>query len=196
MGVGVLDQRRRALRLEYITIGWMLVETAAIVAGIVAHSVALTGFGLDSVIEIGAAGVVLWQLGSADERRIHTAHRLISLSLYGLAAYISAESVYTLFRQERPEHSLLGIAIAAMALLIMPSIARAKRRLGKETGNAALVADASESSLCAYLSAILLVGLLLNAAWGWWWADPVAGLGIAAFAFREGRETWAGNDCC
>jgi divalent metal cation (Fe/Co/Zn/Cd) transporter len=166
MGIGVLDQRRKALRLEYITIGWMLVETAAIVAGIAAHSVALTGFGLDSVIEIGAAGVVLWQLGSADEGRIHTAHRLISLSLYGLAGYIGADSLYTLFRQERPQHSLLGIAIAAVALLIMPAIARAKRRLGKQTANAALLADASESSLCAYLSAILLLGLVLNVVGG------------------------------
>jgi divalent metal cation (Fe/Co/Zn/Cd) transporter len=196
MANAALEQRRKAFRLEYLTIGWMLIETAAIAAGIAAHSVALTGFGLDSVIEIGAAGVVLWQLSSADEQRVHTAHRLISISLYALAGYIAAESLYTLARQERPEHSVLGIVIALVALIIMPLLARAKQRLGHQMGNAALSADASESSLCAYLSAILLAGLVLNAAFGWWWADPVAGLGIAAFAFREGREAWAGNDCC
>jgi divalent metal cation (Fe/Co/Zn/Cd) transporter len=174
----------------------MLIETLAIAAGIAAHSVALTGFGLDSVIEIGAAGVVLWQLSSADEGRIHTAHRLIGVSLYALAAYVAADSIYTLARQQQPEHSLLGIAIAVGALAIMPPLARAKQRLGGQMKNAALVADSSESSLCAYLSAILLVGLALNAAFGWWWADPVAGLGIAGFAFREGREAWAGKDCC
>jgi divalent metal cation (Fe/Co/Zn/Cd) transporter len=174
----------------------MLIETLAIAAGIAAHSVALTGFGLDSVIEIGAAGVVLWQLSSADEGRIHTAHRLIGVSLYALAFYVAADSIYTLARQQQPEHSLLGIAIAVGALAIMPPLARAKQRLGGEMKNAALVADSSESSLCAYLSAILLVGLALNAAFGWWWADPVAALGIAGFAFREGREAWSGKDCC
>jgi divalent metal cation (Fe/Co/Zn/Cd) transporter len=196
MSIGALEQRRKASRLEYLTIAWMLVETSAIVAGIAAHSVALTGFGLDSVIEIAAAGVVLWQLGSADEHRVHTAHRLIGASLYALAGYIAAESIYSLVSRERPEHSTLGIAIAVVALMIMPTLARAKRRLGAEMGNAALAADASESSLCAYLSAILLAGLVLNAAFGWWWADPVAGLGIAGFALREAREAWAGNDCC
>ena len=196
MSIGALEQRRKASRLEYLTIAWMLVETSAIVAGIAAHSVALTGFGLDSVIEIAAAGVVLWQLGSADEHRVHTAHRLIGASLYALAGYIAAESIYSLVSGERPEHSILGIAIAVVALMIMPALARAKRRLGAEMGNAALAADASESSLCAYLSAILLAGLVLNAAFGWWWADPVAGLGIAGFALREAREAWAGNDCC
>jgi divalent metal cation (Fe/Co/Zn/Cd) transporter len=174
----------------------MLIETGAIAAGIAAHSVALTGFGLDSVIEIGAAGVVLWQLRSLDEHRVHTAHRLIGVSLYALALYIAADSVYTLALQERPEHSLIGILIAAAALAIMPALARKKHRLGEQMGNAALVADSSESSLCAYLSAILLAGLALNAAFGWWWADPVAGLAIAGFALREGREAWAGKDCC
>jgi divalent metal cation (Fe/Co/Zn/Cd) transporter len=196
MAIAAPAQRQRALRLEYLTIGWMLVESGAIGAGIVAHSVALTGFGLDSVIEIAAALVVLWQFGSADEGRVHTAHRLIGVSLYALAGYIAADSAYTLVTKDQPEHSLVGIIIAVLALLIMPSLARAKHRLGKQMGNAALVADASESSLCAYLSAILLVGLALNAAFGWWWADPVAGLGIAVFAFREGREAWAGHDCC
>ncbi|MEA2509011.1 MAG: hypothetical protein QOG21_1093 [Actinomycetota bacterium] len=174
----------------------MLIETVAIAAGIAAHSVALTGFGLDSVIEIGAAGVVLWQLRSVDDYRVHTAHRLIGASLYALAAYVAAESIYTLARQQQPEHSIVGIAIAVVALAIMPSLARAKKRLGGQMKNAALVADSSESSLCAYLSAILLAGLALNAAFGWWWADPVAGLGIAVFAFREGREAWAEKDCC
>jgi divalent metal cation (Fe/Co/Zn/Cd) transporter len=196
MATATLEQRRRAFRLEYLTIGWMLIETAAIAAGIAAHSVALTGFGLDSVIEIGAAGVVLWQFRSVDDHRVHRAHRLIGISLYALAGYIAAESIYSLARQDRPEHSFLGIVIAVVALIIMPLLARAKHRLGDEMGNAALSADASESSLCAYLSAILLAGLVLNAAFGWWWADPIAGLGIAAFAFREGREAWAGNDCC
>lgn len=189
-------QREKAVRLEYLTIGWMAVEAAALAAGIAAHSVALTGFGLDSLIEIAAAGVVLWQLGSGDEHRIHTAHRLIGASLYALAGYIAADSVYTLVRQQQPEHSVVGIAIAVAALAIMPALARTKRRLGRQMGNPALVADASESSLCAYLSAILLVGLALNAALGWWWADPVAGLGIAVFAWREGGEAWAEKDCC
>jgi len=174
----------------------MVVETAAIAAGIAAHSVALTGFGLDSVIEIAAAGVVLWQLRSRDEHRAHTAHRLIAASLYALAGYIAADSIYTLARQQQPEHSVVGIAIAVAALAIMPVLARAKRRLGGQMGNPALVADASESSLCANLSAILLAGLVLNAALGWWWADPVAGLGIAVFALREGREAWAEKNCC
>jgi divalent metal cation (Fe/Co/Zn/Cd) transporter len=196
LGVSPLHQRRKAVTLEYLTIGWMLIETLAIAAGIAAHSVALTGFGLDSVIEIAAAGVVLWQLSSVDETRIHTAHRSIGISLYAVAAYIAADSIYTLARQQQPEHSFLGIAIAIGALAIMPPLARAKQRLGAQMKNAALVADSSESSLCAYLSGILLVGLALNAAFGWWWADPVAGLGIAGFAFREAREAWAGKDCC
>ncbi|MDP9227146.1 MAG: cation transporter [Actinomycetota bacterium] len=194
--IETLELRRRAVRLEYITIGWMLIETSAIAAGIAAHSVALTGFGLDSVIELAAAGVVLWQLHEVDDHREHAAHRLIAGSLYALALYIALDSIYTLVGQERPEHSILGIAIAVGALAIMPSLATAKQRLGKQMGNSALVADSSESSLCAYLSGILLLGLGLNAAFGWWWADPVAALGIAGFALREGRAAWRGEDCC
>jgi divalent metal cation (Fe/Co/Zn/Cd) transporter len=194
--VDTLALRKRALQLEYITIGWMVIETSAIIAGIAAHSVALTGFGLDSVIELASAGVVLWQLRGVDDHREHTAHRLIAASLYALAFYIVIESTFALVSQERPEHSILGIAIAVGALMIMPALARAKQRLGKQMGNAALIADSSESSVCAYLSGILLVGLVLNAALGWWWADPIAALGIAGFAFREGRAAWAGKECC
>lgn len=195
-GLSALDQRRKALRLEYLTIGWMVVESGALAVGIAANSVALTGFGLDSLIEIGAAAVVLWQLNGTGEHRMHTAHRLIAASLFALAIYIAADSVYTLVRQEEPQHSLLGIVLALVALAIMPALARAKRRLGEEMNNPALVADSSESALCAYLSGILLAGLLLNAAFGWWWADPVAGLGIALFALREGREAWAEKEGC
>jgi divalent metal cation (Fe/Co/Zn/Cd) transporter len=189
-------QRRRALRLEYLTIGWMAIESLSVVIGIATNSVALTGFGLDSLIEIGAALVVVWQVNSTDIRRVHIAHRLIAASLYFLGIYIAADSILMLIRGEQAEPSLLGIVIALVALAMMPSLARAKRRLGAEMGNAALVADSSESALCASLSAILLAGLVLNAAFGWWWGDPVAGLGIAAFAFREGREAWTEKNCC
>jgi divalent metal cation (Fe/Co/Zn/Cd) transporter len=197
MAVHAADLRSRALRLEYLTIAWMIVEaTVAIASGVAAGSVALTGFGLDSVIELAAAGVVLWQFSGVEEHRQHTAHRVIAVSLYALGAYITFDSIYTLVRHERPEHSLPGILVAVAALAIMPTLARAKRRIGRAMGNAAVIADSSESAVCAYMSAIVLVGLVANAALSWWWADPVAAFGIAAFAVHEGREAWKGEGCC
>jgi divalent metal cation (Fe/Co/Zn/Cd) transporter len=186
----------KALRLEYLTIAWMSIEAmVALISGIAAGSVALTAFGLDSVVELGAAGVVIWQFRGVTEEREHLAHRLIAVSLYALAAYVTADSFYTLVNHGHPENSPAGIAVTVAALIIMPLLARAKKRTGEEMGNAALVADSSESSLCAYLSAVALAGLLLNSLFGWWWADPVAALGIAAFAISEGREAWEGDHC-
>lgn len=186
---------RKALRLEYFTIAWNAIEAvAAVGAGIVAGSIALVGFGFDSSIEGFAAAVVIWQLrGMHDESRERRALRLIAITFFVLAAYVVFESFRDLLTDAEPATSVLGIIVAIVSIVVMPALGIAKRRLAETMGSAVLRADAAETFLCAWLSVILLAGLALNATLGWWWADPVAALGIAWLAFREGVEAWTGD---
>jgi divalent metal cation (Fe/Co/Zn/Cd) transporter len=187
----------RARRLAYATASYNLVEGAvAVAAGAVAGSAALIGFGLDSAVEVSSALVVIWQFrGALPESRERLALRLIGASFFALAAYVAVQSVRTLLGADEPDASPVGIAIAAASLLIMPTLAYWKRRTGRELGSAAVTADAGQTMLCTYLSAVLLVGLVLNATLGWAWADPLAGLVIAGVAVREGIEAWRGEHC-
>jgi divalent metal cation (Fe/Co/Zn/Cd) transporter len=187
---------RRGLRLEYLTIGWNLIEAfVAVGAGIVAGSIALVGFGFDSLIEVFAATVVVWELRRVGEgRRERLALRLIAISFFVLAAYVLIDSVRDLAIRAEPSESIPGLVLACLSLVVMPLLARAKRRTGRAMGSATLVADAAETMLCALLSLILLAGLLLNAVAGWWWADPIAAIGIAVLALREGVEAWRGEE--
>jgi divalent metal cation (Fe/Co/Zn/Cd) transporter len=171
---------------------WMTVEAAvAVFSGILASSIALIGFGLDSVIEFFAATVVVWQLrGTVSEDRETRALRLIALTFFALAAYLAVESIIDLVGQHRPGQSTAGIAVTAAALVVMPLLALAKRRTGQQLGNQALIADAAESAFCAFTSAAALFGIGLNAWLGWWWADRAAALVIAGLAVKEGIETW------
>jgi divalent metal cation (Fe/Co/Zn/Cd) transporter len=194
------DLRRRGLLLEYLTIGWNVVEAAvAVGAGIAAGSIALVGFGFDSTIEVVAASVVVWQFraelrGGVDEERERRALRVIAVTFFVLAAYVTVEAIRDLVVSAEPEPSTVGIVLAAVSLAVMPTLGWLKRSTGRRLGSRTLVADAAETFLCAWLSAILLVGLVLNATVGWWWADPVAALGIAVLAAREGLEAWRGDD--
>jgi len=193
---------RRAKLLAWVGNSWHLVEFAvALAAGIAAGSVALVAFGLDSLIEVGAAGVVIWLFtggrGSshAAERR---AQQMIAASYAVLVAYIGVEAVRDLLDGHHPAVSWVGIGLAALTAPTMPLLARAKRRAGQALGSSATVSEAGQNMICAYLSVALLVGLLLNALAGWWWADPAAALVIVALAAKEGVESWRGEscDCC
>jgi divalent metal cation (Fe/Co/Zn/Cd) transporter len=189
--------RRRGFALEYATMAWMVAEAAvAITAGILAASIALTGFGLDSVIEFFAAIIVIWQLRGeiAGQQRETRAVRLIGLTFFALAAYLAAESIHDLVTHARPGESAAGLAITTAALIIMPALAIAKRRTGQALGNRTLITESAESAFCAYTSAATLTGVGLNTAFGWWWADPAAALVIAALAVKEGLEAWHGDD--
>jgi divalent metal cation (Fe/Co/Zn/Cd) transporter len=183
--------------LELLTVGWNAVEAGvAIAAGAAASSVALVGFGLDSVVEVSAALVVLWQFLGVGEERERRALRLIGGTFFALAAYVAATSLYDLATGAEPEDSKVGIALTAVSLVVMPTLAWAKRSAGRQMGSRTLVADSTQTRLCAYLSASTLAGLGANAAFGWWWADPLAALVIAVVAVREGREAWRGDTCC
>ena len=189
--------RRRGFRLEYATMTWMVAEAAvAITAGLVAASVALVGFGLDSVIELFAAAIVIWQLRGeiARQDRQTRAIRLIGVTFFALAAYLIADSIRDLSIQARPGQSVPGLAVTAAALVVMPGLAAAKRRTGHKLGNRTLLADSAETAFCAFTSAAALLGVGLNAWLGWWWADPAAALVIAALAVREGVECWERED--
>jgi divalent metal cation (Fe/Co/Zn/Cd) transporter len=178
---------------------WHGVEAGvAIIAGVAAGSVALVGFGADSLIEMGAGLVLLWRFassrsGSPDAER--RAQRLIGASFYVLASYVGVEAVRSLVLGHHPDASGVGIGLAVVTLLTMPPLAIAKGRVGERLGSSATKSEGRQNLLCAYLSGALLVGLGSNAAFGWWWADPVTGLIIAAVAFREGREAWRGDAC-
>lgn len=189
---------RRVRWLVAATIAYNVVEAiVAISAGTVASSTALIGFGLDSIIEVASATAVAWQFSSADpERRERTALRIIAVSFFALAAYVSVESVRALLGADRADHSTVGIVLAAVSLAVMPGLSAAQRRAGRELGSASAVADSRQTLLCTYLSAVLLLGLLVNSLFGWWWADPAAALVIAAVAIKEGREAWRGDGCC
>ena len=189
--------RRRGFRLEYASMAWMTAEAAvAITAGILASSIALTGFGLDSVIEFFAAAIVVWQLRGeiAGQERETRAVRLIGITFFALAAYLTAESIHDLVTGARPGESIAGLAVTAAALIVMPLLAIAKRRTGQVLGNRTLITDSAETAFCAYTSAATLAGVGLNTALGWWWADPTAALIIAALAVKEGLEAWEDHD--
>lgn len=191
----------RGLLLEYVTLGWDLLEAVvAIVAGAFAGSVALVGFGIDSVIEMSSGAILLWRLASdrdveARERIEQRALRLVGWSLLALSVYIAVEAVKTLVEREAPSVSYAGMGIAVAALIVMPLLARAKRRVAAGIDSRALVADSLQTDVCAWLSGILLLGLVLNAWLGWWWADPVAALGMVPFIAREGAEAMRGEHC-
>lgn len=185
--------RRRGFALEYFSVAWMIAEAAlAITAGIVAGSVALTGFGLDSLIELASAVIVIWQLRgeTLGQDRDTRAVRLVGVTFFALAAYLTADGIADLVTASRPAPSPAGLAITAAALVVMPALAVAKRRTGRALGSRTLVADSAETAFCAWTSAAALLGVALNAAFGWWQADPVAGLVIAALAVKEGLEAW------
>lgn len=189
--------RRRGFWLEYATVTWMVAEAAiAITAGLIAASVALVGFGLDSVIELFSAAIVIWQLRGeiAGQDRQTRAVRLIGVTFFALAAYLTVESIRDLATAARPGQSVPGLAVTAAALIVMPALAIAKRRTGQALGNRTLVADSAETAFCAFTSAAALLGVGLNAWLGWWWADPAAALIIAALAVREGTECWEQDD--
>ena len=197
---------RRALRLEYLTVGWNIVEgVIAIAAGAAAGSVALIGFGVDSFVESASGSVMIWRLHAerraTDHERIEhverRAQQLVAGSLALLAAFIAWDAVTSLLAGERPEPSIVGIALAVASLLAMWWLARAKRRVGIALGSRAMTADAFQTNACFWLSLVMLVGISLNALFGWWWADPVAALGMTVFIAKEAREAWRGeDDCC
>lgn len=197
------DERRRVLaqRIRWFvaaTISYNVIEAViAIGEGTRASSTALIGFGLDSVIEVSSAAAVAWQFAGKDpERREKIALRIIAFSFFGLATYVTVESVRALLGVGEAEHSSIGIALAAVSLMVMPVLSWAQRRAGRELGSLSAVADSKQTLLCTYLSAVLLVGLLLNSLFGWSWADPIAGLVIAAIAVKEGANAWKGDTCC
>ncbi|MEZ5372922.1 MAG: cation transporter [Microthrixaceae bacterium] len=188
---------RWAVGLAWATVAWNLVEAVvAIIAGSVAGSVALVSFGLDSTIEVASALVIIWQFAGVDDQRERRALRLIGMSFFALALYVGLRAVVDLVAGNEPESSTAGIILAIVSLIVMPTLAYAKRRVGRSLGSVSVTADSKQTLLCTYLSAILLAGLLLNATVGWWWADPVAALAIAGLAAREGREAWNGDACC
>ncbi|MFI6375703.1 cation transporter [Streptomyces sp. NPDC050546] len=192
---------RRIRLLVAATITYNVIEAiVAITAGTLASSTALIGFGLDSIIEVSSAAAVAWQFSASEhavrEAREKTTLRIIAVSFFALAAYVGFESVWALTGTGEAEGSVPGIVLAALSLAVMPFLSAAQRRAGRELGSASAVADSKQTLLCTYLSAVLLVGLVLNAALGWSWADPIAALVIAAIAVKEGRDAWQGRGCC
>jgi divalent metal cation (Fe/Co/Zn/Cd) transporter len=196
---------RRGLRLEALTVGWNVVEAViAIAAARAAGSVALLGFGVDSVIESVSGGVLIWRLraetGARDHRAIERldrrAHRLVGGSLFLLAGYVALHAIETLWGRHRPDPSLVGVALTAVSAGVMMWLARAKRETARALGSRAMEADAFQTTACWWLSVTALVGMGLNAALGWWWADPVAALAMTYFLVQEGREAWKADGCC
>jgi divalent metal cation (Fe/Co/Zn/Cd) transporter len=191
---------RRARLLAWSSLAWMTAEGAiAIVAGIMAGSIALIGFGIDSAIEGMASVVIIWRfwgtraLSDAAERR---AQKLVAVQFFILAPYVAIEAIRTLVGGDHPDVSTLGIALTAVSLVLMPYFGIAKRRVGERLGSRATQGEGTQNMLCAYLSLAVLAGLLGNTFAGWWWLDPLAALLIAYVALREGREAWRGEDCC
>jgi len=193
---------RRGVRLEWFTIAYNSLEgILALIAGFLAGSIALVGFGFDSVIEVTSGAALLWRLGSDDrvevrERREAQALRVVGICFVALAAYVAYDAIHSLAVQEAPDQSLFGIIVAAASLVVMPVLARAKRSVARSIDSAALRADAKQTQLCTYLSMILLCGLVLNSLFGWWWADPVAALGMVPLIAKEGWDAIRGDSCC
>ena len=186
----------RGRLLAYLTIVWNSLEgIIAIGAGIAAGSIALVGFGVDSVIEVSSGAIILWRLAS-DEHREKLALRLVGISFLALAAYVAFDAVKSLATYEPPDASYIGIAIAALSLVVMPLLARAKRQVAAKLNSRAMHADSRQTDICAYLSAILLGGLVLNAAFGWWWADPVAAMIMVLIIAKEGVGAIRSETCC
>jgi len=186
---------RRGLRLEYATLGWNVVGVGIVIAAaIAARSVALAGFGLDSLIEIFASVIVVWQLKGVNEARERRALRLIGGAFYALAVYILIQTAYLFVLQARPHTSILGIVWLAATLIAMLLLASGKRATGRQLGNAVLMTEAHVTLIDAYLAGAVLIGLVLNALLGWWWADPLAGLVIVYYGIKEGRAAWGDED--
>ncbi|MCV7171735.1 cation transporter [Mycobacterium manitobense] len=203
MASRLTDARRdllsRRIRLFVAaTISYNVIEAiVAITEGARVSSTALVGFGLDSVIEVSSAAAVAWQFAGRDpEAREKIALRIIAFSFFGLATYVTVDAVRALLGAGEARHSTVGIVLAALSLIVMPVLSYAQRRAGRELGSLSAVADSKQTLLCTYLSAVLLVGLVLNSAFGWSWADPIAGLVIAVIAVREGVNAWRGETCC
>lgn len=198
----VPDARRQVLHrririIVALTIGYNLIEAViAITAGTVASSAALVGFGLDSTIEVLSAAAVAWQFTRRDpERWEKPTLRVIAVAFFALAAYVTATSILALIDAVDVQHSTVGIVLTAVSVVVMPFLSYAERRAGREVGSASAVADSKQTLVCTYLSAAVLVGLILNSTLGWWWADSIAALVIAVFAVREGIEAWKGDAC-
>jgi divalent metal cation (Fe/Co/Zn/Cd) transporter len=191
---------RRARLLARLGVAWHALEAAvAVAAGVAAGSIALVGFGADSLVEAVAGIVLMWRLAparAASEAAERRAQRLIGLSFYAIAVYVAVEAARTLIAADHPDTSWVGIGLAAVTVVVMPPLAAAKARVGEQLGSSATKSEGRQNMLCAYLSVALLVGLGANALAGLWWADPVAALAIAAVAIREGREAWRGEACC
>ena len=192
----------RGKRLEYFTIAWNSLEgLVAIIAGVIAGSISLVGFGVDSFIEVTSGAVLLWRMAVDAEEQTRERNERLSLRIVGacflvLAAYIAYESVSDLMSREAPEHSIPGIILAFVSLVVMPILSSAKKQVDKELSSAAMNADAKQTDFCVYLSAILLAGLVLNAALGWWWADPAAALTMVPIIAKDGFDGVNGKACC
>ena len=197
---------KRGFRLENISLGWNLIEgTVAVIAGVIAGSVALIGFGVDSFVESSSAAVIIWRILSESRNKTNPekiylierrAQRLVGLSLLAFAIYILFQSGSALVLQERPEVSHTGIILAVLSLAVMWWLARSIRRVGQQLHSHAIEADSSQTLACWWMSLSLLVGLGVNALFGWWWADPLAGIAISALMLREAKSVWSGKDCC
>ncbi|CAN5815737.1 cation transporter [soil metagenome] len=189
--------RSRARALAWATVLYNAIEAiVAITAGRAAGSLALVSFGLDSIVEVGSAAVIIWQFTGIDEQRERQALRLIGASFFALAAYVGVRAVVDLATGSAPDSSAVGIVLAVTSLLVMPALAIMKRRTGTALGSTTVTADSQQTLLCSYLSVVLLAGLILNATLGWWWADPIAGIVIAGLAAKEGIQAWNGDNCC
>jgi divalent metal cation (Fe/Co/Zn/Cd) transporter len=196
----------RALRLEYLTVAWNVVEgVVAVAAAIIAGSVALMSFGLDSFVECASAGVMIWRLRAERDHRLtgeqlelveHRARRLVAGSLLLLAAYVTFDAIQALWTRDKPSFSAVGTGLLVVSIAVMLWLARAKRHVAQELRSEALEADASQTTACWWLSVAALMGVGLNGLLGWWWADPVAALAISTLIVREGREAWRGKACC
>jgi divalent metal cation (Fe/Co/Zn/Cd) transporter len=193
---------QRGKRLEYFTIAWNSLEgLVAVIAGAIAGSISLVGFGMDSFIEVTSGATLLWRMSvDADEKSREKNERLsiriVGACFIALAGYVAYEGFSDLLGRKIPEHSIPGIALACVSLVVMPILSRAKKKVGNELGSQAMKADAKQTDFCVYLSGILLLGLLLNAAFGWWWADPVAGLLMTPIIANEGLKGLKGETCC
>jgi divalent metal cation (Fe/Co/Zn/Cd) transporter len=196
------DLIRRGKKLEYFTIVWNSLEgLVAVLAGIFAGSISLVAFGIDSFIEVASGSALLWRIYSdADERNREeierVALRIVAVCFFALALYVGYDATFDLLRRDAPKHSLFGIIVACVSLVVMPVLSRAKRRLAADMGSQAMDADAKQTEFCIYLSVILLVGLLLNAAFGLWWADPLGGLLMVPIILREGVQAFRARPCC